>query len=50
MIAFVWCYKNRIFIDIKIKAIRIKKHGRKAMSVFRYGLYNVSKCLLSGNS
>jgi len=48
MIAFVWCYKIGDFIDAQIKAIRIKTHGRRAISVFRYGLDYVSKCLLSG--
>jgi hypothetical protein len=48
MIAFVWCYKIGDFIDAQIKAIRIKKHGRRAISVFRYGLDYISKCLLSG--
>ena len=48
MIAFVWCYKIGDFIDAQIKAIRIKKHGRRAISVFRYGLDYLSKCLLSG--
>lgn len=47
MIAFVWCYKIGDFIDAQIKAIRIKKHGRRAISVFRYGLDYISKCLLS---
>jgi len=48
MIAFVWCYKIGDFIDTQIKAIRIKKHGRRALSVFRYGLEYISKYLLSG--
>lgn len=47
MIAFIWCYKIGDFIDTKIKAIKIKKHGRRAISVFRYGLDYISKCLLS---
>jgi len=35
MIAFIWCYKIGDFIDTQIKAIRIKKHGIRAVSVFR---------------
>lgn len=37
MIAFVWCYKIGIHLDL-IKPIKIKKHGRKAKSIFKYGL------------
>ena len=48
MIAFVWCYKIGDFIDSQIKAIRIKKHGRRAISVFKYGLDYLSTYLLSG--
>lgn len=48
MIAFVWCYKIGDFIDREIKPIVIKKHGRRAVSVFKYGLDYLSKCLLSG--
>jgi hypothetical protein len=48
MIAFVWCYKIGDFIDEKIKPITIKKHGRRAITVFKYGLDYLSKCLLSG--
>ena len=48
MIAFLWCYKIGDHIDAHIKAIRIKKHGRRAASVFKYGLDYLSKCLLSG--
>ncbi len=48
MIAFVWCYKVGDYIDQKIKPIKIKKHGRRAVSVFKYGLDYVSESLLSG--
>ncbi len=48
MIAFVWCYKLGDYIDSRIKAIKIKKHGRRAVSVFKYGLDYLSECLLSG--
>jgi len=37
MIAFVWCYKTGIYLH-QIKPIKIKKHGRKAKSIFKYGL------------
>ena len=48
MIAFVWCYKIGDYIDKNIQAIKIKKHNRRAVSVFKYGLDIVSKILLSG--
>lgn len=48
MIAFVWCYKIGDSIDANIKAITIKKHGNRAVSVFRYGLDYLTKVLLSG--
>ena len=47
MIAFVWCYKAGIYLHEEIKAIKIKKHGRKAMSIFRYGLNYISNTLLN---
>ncbi|MDZ7759968.1 MAG: IS4 family transposase [Desulfovermiculus sp.] len=36
-IAFAWAYKVGT-IENKIKKIKIKSHGRKAVSIFRYGL------------
>lgn len=47
MVAFVWCYKVGIYLHANVRAIKIKKHGRKAMSIFRYGLDYVSNCLLN---
>jgi len=48
MVAFVWCYKIGDFIDSHIKPIKIKKHGNRAVSVFRYGLDYLSRMLISG--
>lgn len=48
MIAFVWCYKIGDYLDEKIQKITIKKHGRRAVSVFKYGLDYLSKFLLTG--
>lgn len=48
MIAFVWCYKIGDYINTEIKRIKIKTHGRRAVSVFKYGLDYLSECLLSG--
>jgi hypothetical protein len=48
MIAFVWCYKVGDYLDENIRKIKIKKHGRRAVSVFKYGLDYLSKFLLTG--
>ena len=36
-IAFAWAYRIGIWMN-QIKAIKLKKHGRLAQSIFRYGL------------
>ncbi len=46
MIAFVWCYKIGIYLH-QINPITIKKHGRKAKSIFKYGLYFLTSTLLN---
>jgi len=48
MIAFVWCYKIGDYLDENIKRIIIKKHGRRSVSVFKYGLDYLSKFLFTG--
>ena len=49
LIAFVWAYKVGIFLH-KTKPILIKTHGRKAKSIFKYGLsYIVIILLNTGN-
>lgn len=48
MVAFIWCYKIGDHIDQNIKPISIKKHGRRAVSIFKYGLDYLAECLLSG--
>ncbi|NLN24901.1 MAG: IS4 family transposase [Bacteroidetes bacterium] len=47
MVAFVWCYKIGDFIDSEIKPIKIKKHGNRAISIFKYGLDYLSRVLIS---
>lgn len=49
MIAFVWCYKIGIYLH-KIRPIQIKKHGRKAKSIFKYGLNFLAKILLNNEN
>jgi hypothetical protein len=46
MIAFVWCYKIGIYLH-KMNPIVIKKHGRKAKSIFKYGLNYLANTLLN---
>lgn len=48
MIAFTWCYRIGDHLNTQVKAIKIKKHGRKAVSVFKYGLDYLSRVLISG--
>jgi len=48
MIAFVWCYKIGDFVDQNVEKIKIKKHGRRAVSVFKHGLDYLSRYLLTG--
>ncbi|HZW78528.1 MAG TPA: transposase [Flavobacteriaceae bacterium] len=50
MVAFVWCYKIGDYIVTYIKRIKIKKHGNRAISVFRYGLDYLSRILISNNN
>jgi hypothetical protein len=47
MVAFVWAYKVGIHIHQNIKPILIKKHGRKAKTIFKTGLDFITKCFLN---
>lgn len=46
-IAFVWCYKVGIYIDLFEQKIKIKKHGYRAKSLFKHGLDYVANILLN---
>ena len=48
LIAFVWAYKIGIYLN-ELCPIKIKKHGRKAKSIFKYGLTYLSKTLFSND-
>lgn len=50
IIAFAWCYKIGDFINRNVKKIIVKKHGRRAVSVFKYGLDYLSRFLLTGHN
>lgn len=38
MLAYVWCYLVGIYIHENIKKIKVLYHGRRAKSLFKYGL------------
>lgn len=46
-IAFVWCYLVGIHVDQNIRPIKIKKHGFRAKSLFKYGLDFIANQLLN---
>jgi len=48
LVAFLWAYKIGIYLD-SIVAIKIKKHGRRAKSLFKYGLTYLASVLFSNN-
>ena len=47
MIAFVWAYKVGIYIHQNIKQIIVKKHGRKAKTIFKTGLDYITNYFLN---
>lgn len=46
-IAFAWCYKVGIYVDLNEQKITIKKHGYRAKSLFKHGLDYISRVLLN---
>lgn len=50
MVAFVWCYKLGDYIDSNIKPIKFKKHGNRAVSIFKYGLDYITRVLLTDSN
>ena len=47
MLAFAWAYIVGVFVDKKIKPIRILKHGNRAKSLLKYGLEIIATILLN---
>ena len=45
-IAFIWAYRVGIYRDRHMTPIKIKKHGRRAYSFFKYGLIFIAHALL----
>jgi Transposase DDE domain len=48
LVAFVWAYKTGIFLNA-ICPIKIKSHGRKAKSIFKYGLTFLANVLFNND-
>jgi hypothetical protein len=48
LIAFTWAYKAGVYLD-SLCPIKTKKHGRKAKSLFKYGLNFIAKLLFNNN-
>ena len=47
MMAFAWAYVVGVFVDKNVKTIRILKHGRRAKSLFKYGLEVIAVILMN---
>ncbi len=50
MIAYVWCYLVGIHIHEHIKPIVKLKHGRRAISLFKYGLDYICQSLINNTN
>lgn len=46
-IAFIWAYNMGIYLHQEIKPIAVKKHGRRAVSLFTYGLDHLTEALIN---
>lgn len=46
-VAFVWVYRIGLDKHMNIKKIKIKKHGRRAFSYFKYGLIRIAHAILN---
>jgi hypothetical protein len=46
-IAFAWAHKTGEWLCENVKKIKIKKHGRPAVSIFRYGLDEITQACLA---
>jgi hypothetical protein len=47
IIAFTWAYLTGIYKHNHVRPIRILKHGRKAKSLFKYGLEEIANTLMN---
>ena len=49
-LAFVWAYLTGLWLHEHVAAIKVKRHGRRARSLFRYGLDYLREVLLNPGS
>ena len=49
IVAFTWAYVVGDYLNHYIKPIKIKKHGKRARSIFKYGLNYISSVLLNAH-
>jgi hypothetical protein len=49
LVAFTWAYVVGDYLHQYIKPIKIKKHGNKAKSIFKYGLTFIASVLLNAH-
>ena len=47
MVAFAWAYVVGVFVNENVKPIKILKHGKRAKSLFKYGLEIIATVLLN---
>jgi len=47
MVAFTWAYVVGDYLHKYVKPIKVKKHGNKAKSIFKYGLTYIATVLLN---
>ena len=47
MLAFAWAYVVGVFANENIKPVRILKNGKKAKSLFKYGLNIITNVLIN---
>jgi hypothetical protein len=47
MVAFAWAYIVGVYLHENLKPLKIKKHGNKAKSLFKYGLQTIANVLLN---
>ena len=50
LIAFTWSYLVGIYLHKQVKPIKVLKHGRKAKSMFKYGLTYIENVLLNAKN
>ena len=50
LIAFTWSYLLGIYLHEQVKQIKVLKHGRKAKSLFKYGLTYIANVMLNAKN